>query len=61
MERTVARFLLLLLFCVCLLGLVWFGLVCLFVCFLINSIVSSRRYFRSFVVRNSRDTPPRKV
>ena len=33
----------------------------LFVCFLINSIVSSRRYFRSFVVRNSRDTPPREV
>ena len=38
-----------------------FGLVCLFVCFLINSIVSSRRYFRSFVVRNSRDTTPREV
>ena len=56
MERTVARFLLLLLFCFCLLGLV-----CLFVCFLINSIVGSRRYFRSFVVRNSRDTTPREV
>ena len=39
-------------------GLVWFGL---FVCFLINSIVSSRRYFRSFVVCNSRDTTPREV
>ena len=58
MERTVARFLLLLLVFFCLFGLVWFGL---FVCFLINSIVSSRRYFRSFVVRNSRDTPPREV